>query len=199
MRKVIKRETKKRKTKSLVINTVRVLAAIELLLLFLCTSFIKTCVKDSFLRSSLYKLSVLIAILFAVSGVSIILFLMIYDLFKKEDDLIYQTPNDRFEKKYQDIYDEVHYKNPDYKYRYSTEQEAAKHKQTNSSDTAQKTTATNSYKTFTGLFEGLNEQEANRKYKALIKKYHPDNGGSVEMTEYIMDEYKKYKKEYSKK
>lgn len=192
MRKVIKRETKKRKTKSLVINTVRVLAAIELLLLFLCTSFIKTCVKDSFLRSSLYKLSVLTAVLFAVSGVGVILFLMIYELLKKEEDLIYQTPNDRFEKKYQDIYDEVHYKNPDHKYRYSTEQEATAHKKANTSDTTQT-------RTFTGLFEGLNEQEASKKYKSLIKKYHPDNGGSVEMTEYIMEEYKKYKKGYSKK
>ena len=192
MRKVIKRETKKRKTKSLVINTVRVLAAIELLLLFLCTSFIKTCVKDSFLRSSLYKLSVLTAVLFAVSGVGVILFLMIYELLKKEEDLIYQTPNDRFEKKYQDIYDEVHYKNSDHKYRYSTEQEATAHKKANTSDTTQT-------RTFTGLFEGLNEQEANKKYKSLIKKYHPDNGGSVEMTEYIMEEYKKYKKGYSKK
>ena len=196
MRKVIKRETKKRKTKSLVINTVRVLAAIEMLLLFLCTSFIKTCIKDSFLRSSLYKLSVLTAVLFAVSGVGVILFLMIYELLKKEENLIYQTPNDRFEKKYQDIYNEVRYKNPDHKYRYSTEQEATAHKKTNTSDT---TETINSYNTFTGLFEGLNEQEANKKYKALIKKYHPDNGGSVEMTEYIMEEYKKYKKRYIKK
>lgn len=40
------------------------------------------------------------------------------------------------------------------------------------------------------FFEGVKDvQELRKKYKELLKQYHPDNGGSVEIMQEINSEY----------
>lgn len=43
-----------------------------------------------------------------------------------------------------------------------------------------------------GMFSGLSAGEAKRKYRKLVKKYHPDNGGDKNAMQKIMDEYEQY-------
>ncbi|MFI3202158.1 MAG: hypothetical protein R3Y54_11675 [Eubacteriales bacterium] len=42
----------------------------------------------------------------------------------------------------------------------------------------------------TNLFQGLSDEEAKKKYRALMKEYHPDQGGDVEMAKKITASYK---------
>ena len=38
----------------------------------------------------------------------------------------------------------------------------------------------------------MDPEKAKQRYHTLLKKYHPDNGGSQDMTMRVMEEYKKY-------
>lgn len=52
---------------------------------------------------------------------------------------------------------------------------------------------TDSFKPKSGIFDGLTPEEAKRKYRQLIKQYHPDNyNGDNSMAQKIISEYNTY-------
>lgn len=48
------------------------------------------------------------------------------------------------------------------------------------------------------LFGGMTMDEAKREYRRLMKLYHPDNGGDLEMSQQISREYSRYQKLYDR-
>lgn len=44
------------------------------------------------------------------------------------------------------------------------------------------------------IFFGLNSEEARRKYRKLMKEFHPDNGGDIDKCRKLNTDYDKYKK-----
>ncbi len=53
-------------------------------------------------------------------------------------------------------------------------------------------------KSLNSLFGGMTLEEAKREYRRLMKLYHPDNGGDLEMAQQISREYSKYQKLYER-
>ncbi len=47
---------------------------------------------------------------------------------------------------------------------------------------------------FPGMFRGLTAVEARKRFNALAKRCHPDNGGDPALMQVLNDEYRKYKK-----